>query len=84
MRSFLSSAALALAIVASTQVAALRSTAGAAETVAASPTALLRVVHGSPDAGPVSVKVNGATVLTNFLYGTITSYIPLAPGTYKI
>jgi hypothetical protein len=82
MRSSLSAAALALAVVASTQVAAQRS--AAAETLAAAPTALVRVVHGSPDAGPVSVKVNGTTVLRNFLYGTVTPYIALAPGTYKI
>jgi hypothetical protein len=82
MRSSLSGAALALAVVASTQVAGQRS--AAAETFAAAPTALVRVVHGSPDAGPVSVSVNGTAVLTNFLYGTITPYIPLKPGTYKI
>jgi hypothetical protein len=82
MRSSLSAAALACAAVASAQVAAPRT--AAAETLAAAPTALVRVVHGSPDAGPVSVKVNGTTVLSNFLYGTITPYIKLPAGTYKI
>jgi hypothetical protein len=82
MRSSLSACALALAVVASTQAAAQRS--AAAETIAAGPTALVRVVHGSPDAGPVTVEVNGATVLSNFLYGTVTAYLPLKPGTYKI
>jgi hypothetical protein len=83
MRSFLSTAALAMAAFVSTPVTAFPFAASAAETVSG-PTALVRVVHGSPDAGPVSVEVNGATVLNNFLYGTITPYIPLAPGTYKI
>jgi hypothetical protein len=82
MRFSLHAAATALAVVASTQVAAERP--AAAGTIAAAPTALVRVVHGSPVAGPVSVKVNGTTVLSNFLYGTITPYIPLPPGTYKI
>jgi hypothetical protein len=81
MRSSLSAAALALAV-ASTQAAAQRP--AAAETIPAAPAALVRVVHGSPDAGPVSVEVNGATILSNFLYGTITPYLSLAPGTYKI
>jgi hypothetical protein len=44
----------------------------------------VRVVHGSPDAGPVSVAVNGKTVLTNFLYGTITPYIALPAGAYTL
>ncbi len=82
MRSSLSAAALALAVVASTQAAAQRS--AVAETIDAGPAALVRVVHGSPDAGPVTVEVNGTTILSNFLYGTITPYVSLAPGTYKI
>jgi hypothetical protein len=82
MRSSLCAAALALTVVAGTPFAAQHP--AAAETIAAAPTALVRVVHGSPDAGPVSVKVDGTTVLSNFLYGTITPYIPLPPGTYKI
>jgi hypothetical protein len=47
-------------------------------------TAMVRVVHGSPDAGPVSVSVNGKTAITNFLYGTVTPYLSLPPGTYTL
>jgi hypothetical protein len=50
----------------------------------AAPDAEVRVVHGSPDAGPVTVAVNGTAVLTNFLYGTVTSYIALPAGTYTL
>lgn len=83
MRFSLSAAALAFAVIGSTQLAAPQS-ASAQIIAATAPTAFVRVVHGSPDAGPVSVQVNGTAVLRNFLYGTITSYIPLPPGTYKI
>jgi hypothetical protein len=50
----------------------------------ASSDAEVRVVHGSPDAGPVTVAVNGSNVLTNFLYGTVTGYISLPAGTYSV
>jgi hypothetical protein len=46
--------------------------------------AKVRVVHGSPDAGPVTVSVDGSTVLSNFLYGTVTPYISLPAGTYTL
>jgi hypothetical protein len=44
----------------------------------------VRVVHGSPDAGPVTVAVDGIPVVTNFLYGTVTPYVSLKPGTYTL
>ena len=50
----------------------------------AAPDAQVRVVHGSPDAGPVTVAVNGTSVITNFLYGTVTPYIALPGGTYTL
>jgi hypothetical protein len=46
--------------------------------------AMVRVVHGSPDAGPVVVTVNGAPAIKNFLYGTITPYLDFKPGTYTL
>ncbi len=46
--------------------------------------AQVRVVHGSPDAGPVTVSVNGSAVLSNFTYGTVTPYIQLTPGQYTL
>jgi len=59
-----------------------------ARTVAAVPAAAavadVRVVHGSPDAGPVTVSVDGIPVLTHFLYGTVTPYVALKPGTYTL
>jgi hypothetical protein len=47
-------------------------------------TAEVRVVHGSPDAGPVTVSVDGKPLLTDFLYGTVTPYVALKPGTYTL
>ncbi len=44
----------------------------------------VRVVHGSPDAGPVTVAVNGVPAIANFLYGTVTPYIALKAGTYTL
>lgn len=46
--------------------------------------AMVRVVHGSPDAGPVTVSVNGKAAISNFLYGTVTPYLSLPPGKYML
>jgi hypothetical protein len=50
---------------------------------AATQKVFVRVVHGSPDAGPVTVSVDGAKLLTNFVYGSITPYVPIAAGPHK-
>lgn len=50
----------------------------------ASGDAWVRVLHASPDAPAVDVKVNDANVLTDVAFGTISSYLPVAAGTYNI
>lgn len=48
--------------------------------------AMLRVVHGSPDAPGVDIYVNGDTqpVIVNLAYGDASSYLTVAAGTYSI
>lgn len=46
--------------------------------------AYVRVVHASPGAGTVDVFVDGAALLPNFTFGTVTGYVPVAAGTHKI
>jgi hypothetical protein len=51
---------------------------------AASGQARLRVIHASPDAGPVDILVNGQIVLSNVAFGTIGNYLSVPAGTYTI
>jgi hypothetical protein len=51
---------------------------------AATGQARLRVIHASPDAGPVDILVNGQVVLSNVAFGSISSYLTLPAGTYKV
>jgi hypothetical protein len=44
----------------------------------------LRVIHASPDAGPVDILANGAVVLSNVPFGTISNYLTIPAGTYAI
>jgi hypothetical protein len=46
--------------------------------------ARVRVIHASPDAGPVDILVNGQVVLSNVPFGTISSYLTLPVGTYNV
>ncbi|GCE11896.1 DUF4397 domain-containing protein [Tengunoibacter tsumagoiensis] len=46
--------------------------------------AFVRVVHASPDAGNVDVFVDGKSILTNFVFSTVTDYVPLAAGAHKL
>ncbi len=46
--------------------------------------AYVRVVHASPAAGTVDVFVDGATLLPNFAFGTVTGYVPVPAGAHKI
>lgn len=46
--------------------------------------AWVRVLHGSPDAPAVDVKVDDADVLTDVAFGTISDYLPVDAGTYNI
>ena len=44
----------------------------------------LRVIHASPDAGPVDILANGQVVLSNVPFGTISNYLTVPAGTYAI
>jgi hypothetical protein len=58
----------------------------AAPVGAAGGTAMIRVLHGSPDAPAVDVFANGNKVdaLSNLAFGKITDYVPVPAGTYAI
>ncbi len=57
---------------------------GGALPVSANSTAFVRVIHASPAAGPVDVFVDGANLLTNFQFATVTGYVPVPTGSHKI
>ncbi len=46
--------------------------------------ATMRVIHASPDAPGLDIYENGSAIAYNLGFGTITSYIAFAPGTYAI
>src|SRR5579885_3255440 len=46
--------------------------------------AMVRVVHASPDAGSVDVFVDGTKLLSNFAFGTITNYVSVPAGSHEI
>jgi len=44
----------------------------------------LRIIDTSPDAPGLDIYQNNAVLVYNLGFGTITSYVPLTPGTYTI
>ena len=44
----------------------------------------LRIIDTSPDAPGLDIYQNNAALVYNLGFGTITSYVPLTPGTYTI
>jgi len=72
------------ALIAALALAALADGRASAQVASTAAPAEVRVVHGSPDAGPVTVSVDGSPLLKSFLYGTITPYVGLKPGTYTL
>ncbi len=44
----------------------------------------LRVIDASPDAGGIDIYAGSSVLTYNLGYGTITSYIPMNPGTYTL
>lgn len=46
--------------------------------------AKLRIIHASPDAGPVDIYVNGARILKNFPYKEASEYMSIPAGRYQI
>lgn len=47
-------------------------------------TSYLRVVHASPDAPAVDVRVENETVLSNVSFGAVSDYLALPAGTYNV
>ncbi len=61
--------------------------AAVASPVAAADNAMVRVLHGSPDAPNVDIYVDGAKVgapLADLAFGELTAYVPLPAGSYDI
>jgi hypothetical protein len=46
--------------------------------------ARLRLAHLSPDAGALDIYLNGDRALTALRFNTITPWVELAPGTYRL
>lgn len=46
--------------------------------------AFVRVVHASPDAGTVDVFADGAKLLSNFTFSSVTGYVSIAPGAHTL
>jgi hypothetical protein len=46
--------------------------------------AFVRVVHASPDIGTADVFLDGAKLLSNFVFGTVTDYATIPPGPHKV
>jgi hypothetical protein len=56
-------------------------------TIAQDPTledASVRVVHGSPDAPPIDVIVDGAVIVENIAFGEASEYMPVSEGTHQL
>lgn len=51
---------------------------------ATQPTAMVRVIHASPDVGIVDVFVDGKELLRSFQFATVTEYLPLPAGTHSV
>lgn len=81
-RALLSSAAMALALIAAA-ITVLAQT-GPAPASPAQAGARVRFIHGSPDAPAVDVLIDGGEVFTNTEFDQITSYVDVATGTYTV
>ena len=46
--------------------------------------ARVRVVHASPDAGPLDVLIDGKVMLTALLFQNVSEYLPLPTGAHQI
>ncbi|MEK6399094.1 MAG: DUF4397 domain-containing protein, partial [Terriglobus sp.] len=44
----------------------------------------LRIIDATPDAGGIDIYAGNNVLTYNLGYGTITSYIPINPGTYTL
>src|SRR6266446_2491879 len=53
-------------------------------TASAESPAFVRVIHASPDIGTADVFLDGTKILSNFQFGTVTSYATIPPGPHKV
>lgn len=65
-------------------VAALVAMLGVTGASAQSSTAMVRVIHASPDAPAVDVWVNGEVAIAGLAFGEATDYVELAAGDYEV
>jgi Domain of unknown function (DUF4397) len=52
--------------------------------VSSAPEAQVRIIHATPDTPGLDIYQNSNALAFNLGFGTVTSYIPLTPGTYTI
>jgi hypothetical protein len=52
--------------------------------VSSAPEAQVRVIHATPDTAGLDIYQGSNALAYNLGFGTVTSYIPLTPGTYTI
>ena len=66
-------------------IAALLGTLVGCQGIVSSPTlSQIRIIDASPDAPGLDIYQNSAALVYNLGFGTITSYVPVDPGTYTI
>ncbi len=46
--------------------------------------AFVRVIHASPATGTVEVSVDGSKLLHDFIFGSVTGYVPVTAGSHRI
>jgi hypothetical protein len=65
-------------------LAALGTLTGCQAIVSSAPEAHVRVINATPDAPRIDLYQDSNALAYNLDFGTVTSYIPLAPGAYNI
>ncbi len=64
--------------------AALAALSGCGAVISTAPLAQVRIITASPDAPGLDIYEGGNALTYNLGFGTVTSYIPMAPGVYTI
>ncbi len=57
---------------------------GALPAIAQDTDAHLRIAHFAVDAGPIDIYVNGAPILTDYLFGSVSDWMLVAPGPLRV
>ncbi len=55
-----------------------------AVTSSVAPVSQLRIVDATPDAGGIDIYAGNSALAYNLGFGTVTSYVPIAPSTYTL